>query len=323
MPATLAQAHIDAFCQQSRVRAGSVIISVFGDAVYPRGGRIWLGSLIRLLQPLGISERLIRTSVFRLVQEGWLRTEAHGRKADYLLTAAGQQRIEDAARHIYASSPPVWDRRWRLILTVGDVTARERELLRRAMFWQGFGQLGGDCFIHPSADLAAASDALLTDGLGELLHKLMPLLAVENHFGNSARDVDMILHAWNLEQLGASYTAFVERYRPLLEALRHQAGDTLGNEHAFLLRTLIIHEYRRLLLRDPELPAELLPHDWPGNEARIMCREFYRRLLPASERHLDSHLQCANGDVPAARELLHQRFQAEDPFADLPLSGNH
>lgn len=54
-----------------------------------------------------------------------------------------------------------------------------------------------------------------------------------------------------------------------------------------------------------------------------MCREFYRRLLPASERHLDSHLQCANGDVPAARELLHQRFQAEDPFADLPLSGNH
>ena len=317
MPVSLAQAHIDAFSQQSRVRAGSVIISVFGDAVHPRGGRIWLGSLIRLLKPLGISERLIRTSVFRLVQEGWLRTEAHGRKADYLLTPGGQQRIEDAARHIYASSAPAWDRRWRLMLTVGELSARERELLRRAMFWQGFGLVGGDCFIHPSADLTAASDALLSEGLGELLHKLMPLLAVENHFGNSARNVDMILHAWDLEHLGASYTAFVNSYRPLLEALRQQSADALTDEQAFLLRTLVVHEYRRLLLRDPELPAELLPHDWPGNEARIMCREFYRRLLPASERHLDKQLECANGDIPAAQELLHQRFQAEDPFADL------
>ena len=55
MPATLIQAHLDAFSQQRRIRAGSLIISAFGDAIYPRGGRIWLGSLIRLLKPLGIA----------------------------------------------------------------------------------------------------------------------------------------------------------------------------------------------------------------------------------------------------------------------------
>ena len=42
---------LDDFRQQRRVQAGSLIISVFGDAILPRGGRIWLGSLIRLLEP--------------------------------------------------------------------------------------------------------------------------------------------------------------------------------------------------------------------------------------------------------------------------------
>jgi DNA-binding transcriptional regulator PaaX len=77
---------LDDFRQQRRVQAGSLIISAFGDAIVPRGGRIWLGSLIRLLEPLELNERLIRTSVFRLAKEEWLRTETVGRRADYVLT---------------------------------------------------------------------------------------------------------------------------------------------------------------------------------------------------------------------------------------------
>ena len=89
-------------------------MSVFGDVVLPRGGRIWLGSLIKLLEPLQINERLIRTSVFRLAKEEWLRTEPHGRRSDYLLTPTGLRRFEEASRHIYASNHLAWDRRWRL-----------------------------------------------------------------------------------------------------------------------------------------------------------------------------------------------------------------
>jgi len=59
---------IDAFCQQRRVQASSLIVTIFGDAVLPRGGRVWLGSLIRLLEPMQLNERLVRTSVFRLRQ---------------------------------------------------------------------------------------------------------------------------------------------------------------------------------------------------------------------------------------------------------------
>ena len=73
---------LDDFRQQRRVQAGSLIISAFGDAILPRGGRVWLGSLIRLLEPLELNERLVRTSVFRLAKEEWLRTETVGRRAD-------------------------------------------------------------------------------------------------------------------------------------------------------------------------------------------------------------------------------------------------
>ena len=165
----LSAAHkrLDDFRQQGRVQAGSLIISVFGDAILPRGSRIWLGSLIRLLKPLELNERLVRTAVFRLAKEEWLRTEPYGRRTDYLLTPSGQRRFEEASRHIYASSAPLWDRRWRLIVTVGELTPKEREALRSALFWQGFGTLGGDCYVHPSADLSAAFDALLAEGLAD------------------------------------------------------------------------------------------------------------------------------------------------------------
>ena len=309
------QKRFDDFRQQSRMQAGSLIISVFGDAVLPRGGRIWLGSLIRLLEPLQLNERLIRTAVFRLAKEDWLRTEAHGRRADYLLTPAGQRRFEEASRHIYAANAPLWDRRWRLILTVGEVDSKQRERLRRALFWQGFGMLGSDCFVHPSADLTTAFDALMSDGMADLLSHLMPLLAADSRFGLSASDIDLVQRAWNLEQLASAYAEFVVCYQPILEALRHDAQGEIDDESAFLLRTLLIHDYRRLLLRDPELPEVLLPADWPGQKARLLCKELYRRLLVPSERHLDQHLKLANGSVPEASSMLTERFQNEDPLA--------
>ena len=308
------QKRLDDFRQQGRVQAGSLIISVFGDAVLPRGSRIWLGSLIRLLEPLELNERLVRTSVFRLAKEEWLRTEPSGRRTDYLLTPSGQRRFEEASRHIYASSAPRWDRRWRLIITVGELPPKRREALRRALFWQGFGILGGDCFVHPSADLSAAFDALIAEGLSDVLGKLKPLLAADAQFGNAANDVDMVHGAWNLERLAGVYAEFVECYQPVLEQLRAEGQAEIDGESAFLLRTLLIHDYRRLLLRDPELPDVLLPPEWPGQKARLLCKELYRRLLTPSERHLDAHFQLADGQTPEATPALHKRFREDDPL---------
>ena len=63
------QVRLERFRQKSRIQAGSLITTVFGDAILPRGGRVSLGSMIQLLEPLGVKERLVRTAVYRLVKE--------------------------------------------------------------------------------------------------------------------------------------------------------------------------------------------------------------------------------------------------------------
>src|SRR5947209_18532453 len=70
-------------------RARSLIVTVWGDALGPHGGEVWLAGLIRLLEPLGINERLTRTSIFRLARDGWLIAQARGRQSRYRLTPEG------------------------------------------------------------------------------------------------------------------------------------------------------------------------------------------------------------------------------------------
>ena len=67
-------------------------------------------------------------------------------------------------------------------------------------------------------------------------------------------------------------------------------------------------------LRDPGLPDVLLASGWPGQRARLLCRELYRRLLVPSERHVDAHLRLADGRTPEASSRLVERFQDADPL---------
>jgi phenylacetic acid degradation operon negative regulatory protein len=305
-----AQKRLDDFRQQGRVQAGSLIISVFGDAVLPRGSRIWLGSLIRLLEPLELNERLMRTSVFRLAKEEWLRTEPSAGAP----TTCSRPPASAASRKPRGTSTPPAP-------PVGPALAPHRHRRRArpqgargpapALFWQGFGTLGGDCFVHPSADLSAAFDALLAEGLADLLGKLKPLLAADAQFGNAANDVDMVNGAWNLERLAGVYAGFVERYQPVLDSCAPTPGD-IDDE-----RLPAAHPADPRLpppaAARPGAPRRAAAPDWPGQKARLLCKELYRRLL--SERHLDAHFQLASGQTPPALE----RFREDDPLAALAL----
>ena len=272
-------------------RAVPLIVTVFGDAVLPFGGRVWLGSLIRLLAPLGVSERLVRTAVYRLSREHWLRAEALGRRSDYLLTDFGRRQFEAAERHIYASGHASWDGRWRmLVMLPAKWSAAEREHLRRSLAWQGFGQLDGNVYLHPGAPLEESLAALDSEDFPRLREKIFALT------GTGPGDRHAIVRAaWDLAELSRAYGAFVRRYRPLAPA----AAARLEPERAFVVRTLLIHEYRRLLLRDPGLPGELLPADWQGSKARALCARLYRALAAPSQAHLRADV--AHGGRRATR----------------------
>jgi phenylacetic acid degradation operon negative regulatory protein len=96
----------------------------------------------------------------------------------------------------------------------------------------------------------------------------------------------------------------------MFEPLRGSIGraEPLSDADAFTARILLIHHYRRVVLRDPLLPMALLPTDWPGLAARELCGEIYRGLIPASEQWLDRNGSNESGPLPAAGQVLARRF---------------
>jgi phenylacetic acid degradation operon negative regulatory protein len=84
----------------------------------------------------------------------------------------------------------------------------------------------------------------------------------------------------------------------------------------FLVRTLLIHEYRRLHLRDPLLPAQLLRVNWPGVQAAVLCRAIYARVFAPSESYLSGVAAQLTGPLPAADPSVMQRFGGIGPLLE-------
>src|SRR5512146_193312 len=140
------------FQSQRPLRGGSLLITLFGDAIAPRGGAVTLGSLIDLAQPFGLAERLVRTSVGRLAAEGWLAATRHGRRSEYRLTENGRKLFAEATRRIYGVNPSTWSAQW----TLAVVPAGNRRNIREELRWLGFGQLSPGVYAHPACTLEEA-----------------------------------------------------------------------------------------------------------------------------------------------------------------------
>src|SRR5205085_11359026 len=114
---------INRFLATDPPRSKSLVMTIFGDAIAPHGARLWLGSLIELVATMGVTDRLVRTSVFRLAQEGWLVASREGRRSSYALLPEARPRFERANRRIYASPGLAWDGRRPLVMAPHGSTA--------------------------------------------------------------------------------------------------------------------------------------------------------------------------------------------------------
>lgn len=287
-------------------RAKSLIVTVYGDAILPHGGEAWLGDLIGLMAGFGLGERLVRTSVFRLTQDGVLTPRQVGRRSIYSLTAGGRRAFDAAQRKIYA---PLTERRdpdenepWTIALLSGDVDAEERENLRRELGWAGFGTLGPQVLIGTGNDLKRAREALEALGLDRRV------TLFEAAARSAADTLRGLCHeAWRLDETDREYRTFIKRFAPLLETLNaHETPPP--PEEAFALRVLMIHAYRRTLLKDPGLPTPLMPDNWSGRSARQLAAEIYRHLQYGAQAFLQSKLAGTDGPLPQAASQFSARF---------------
>jgi phenylacetic acid degradation operon negative regulatory protein len=285
-------------------RASSLIITVWGDAIAPHGGAVMLGGLIELLAPFGINERWVRTSVFRLAREGWLATKPVGRESLYRLTHDGARRFEQAYRRIYDAPVERWDESWEIAIA-DRPSAGQRRSLEQELGWEGFGTLAPGVFARPAR--APSTVARIVAALG-LTGEIAVIRAVDDASLGGQTLASAVPRSWDLDGVAADYRRFIARFGGVIQRFRQSGDDAHDPAQSFVVRTLLIHAYRRVLLRDPQLPAALLPLDWPGAAAYALCRDFYRLTHRAAERHLLATLRTERGTLPAAAPGFYRRF---------------
>ena len=281
-------------------RSKSLIVTIFGDSLLPYVSGVWLSELIALLQPFSVNSQLARTSAFRLAAEDWLESRREGRRSLYSLTEAGRQRVEHAYQRIYELPPREWDGNWTVaLLSRAGVSASLKTELRRELEWEGYGLVAPGVFIHPRANRS---------NLDQVLRRLK---LTEDVVVMQARDLDGVVtkpgarlasECWDLKLVSDHYTDFLRRFKPV-EALLQQK---LQPETAFQVQTLLIHSFRRVVLHDPQLPAVLLPQDWPGHDAYQLCRNIYRKTFLQTRAHLSANLAAAVMPLRPPHEFQHR-----------------
>ncbi|WP_394836325.1 phenylacetic acid degradation operon negative regulatory protein PaaX [Pendulispora rubella] len=270
-------------------RTWSIIITLYGDAIVPRGGCVWLGTLLAFFDAIGISGGVVRTAMSRLASDGWLERHRVSRNSYYRLAEKGKETFRQATEHIYHLRPPRWRGHYELLLPDAGM---EREPMRTILHEAGFGEPAPGMWIAPAgASIPHAASGVLR------LHAS----------GDSDTHRTLAARGWPLEATAHAYRRFMAAFEPLRAAL--DAGPPSTDRDALVARVLLIHEYRRIVLRDPILPIEILPESWPGSAARSLCAEIYARVLEGSERWLDENATDETGGaLPSAREI-YKRFK--------------
>jgi phenylacetic acid degradation operon negative regulatory protein len=268
------------------IRAGSLIVTLFGDAIVPRGGHLALASLLEIMRAFRVSETLVRTAMSRLVAEGLFGRKKIGRNTFYALSASAKEAFAEAAHKIYGAPREQWDGRFDLVLLEGS--ASERAEARAHWQERGYGVLTPDLMLGVAAGPGSAA-----------LH-----LAAEAAEPDTSRR--LARRAWPLDELAVRYRHFNEMFAPTDLALHGaRVADDL---ECLVVRILMIHEYRRIVLRDPVLPSPLLPQGWPGRTAHHLCAATYAVVADPADHWLSGHAVDERGPLPPADQPMSQRF---------------
>jgi phenylacetic acid degradation operon negative regulatory protein len=266
-------------------RSQDMVFTLYGDYIRHRGGEAWTGTLIELLSLFGVSEQAVRSTLSRMSRGGWLESRKVGRHSYYSLTPKCLALLEEGAQRIFRPRHDPWDGRWHLLTySIPEPKRHLRRRLRRRLQWLGFGALHQATWISPR-DLRSEVEQVV-DALQIRAH--VEFFTAE-HRGFTS-DQEIVAQCWNLEHLNDYYADFVARYDPPFQEYwaRLQAGDGLKPQQCFVQRFMLVHEYRSSPYVDPNLPSELLPDDWLGEEAMQLFQQYRDLLAGEADAYVDS-----------------------------------
>ena len=240
--------HTDPFTQNKTAllalgghRVWSLMVTLFGDLAQAQGSTIDGPTLSAIMTEMDIRPEAVRVALHRLRNDGWIASEKSGRTGRHTLTTTGRSETTQASARIYAN-PASTDDKWQLALTQDAGTHDPTG--------HGFLPLLPRIYLG-NAEARAPRDALILKGGPApdwLRTEIAPLM------------------------LEAEYAALL----PLLEQVEHTTqASTLTPLQTATLRCLLVHNWRRVVLRHPALPPALLPDGWSGHA----CHHLINNLL--------------------------------------------
>jgi phenylacetic acid degradation operon negative regulatory protein len=234
--------------------ARSLLLTILGEFVLPRGEAVWQETLVDALVSVGYTQQAARQALARSVRDGWLSTERFGRRSRVSLSSRTAELLATGASRIYSfGEPRNWDGRWLvLILRVPEERREVRHQLRTRLAWAGLGSMGGGVWLTPHVAREAELRAAVLEATAAEATSFVASLGM---FGSPP---EVAAAAWDLDGVREHYEAFIEDF----------SGITPASPEAFFrMQTLLVHAWRKFPFLDPDLPAELLPTHWPRGRA--------------------------------------------------------
>lgn len=258
----------------------ALIVTVYG--LYARdNGWLPISTLVRLLAHLGVDEPAVRSAISRLKRRGLLHAERRDGSAGYALSDDARSILAEGDARIFAPTTPALADGWLLaVFSVPESERAKRHTLRSQLAALGFGAAAPGVWVAPAHrfDLTAAT-----------LERLHLATYVDLFRADYLAFGDIHKLAgqwWDLGSLRDDYLAFIAAYQPVV-------GRTSAPEAAFADWVGALTVWRRLPYRDPGLPVELLPTDWPGHAARELFATLQSQLVVPARAFVASLLETA------------------------------
>ncbi|MCE8509441.1 PaaX family transcriptional regulator [Ruegeria pomeroyi] len=230
-------------------RVWSIIVSLFGDLARRKGDRISGSALTRITQPMGIKPEAMRVALHRLRKDGWIESSREGRSSVHYLSEFGRTQSDRVTPRIYTRAPELPET-WHILIaedggslnTLNDLLLTDTYTGLGRTVALGSGPVPGDC------DDMAGFEVTARAVPGWLQTRLFP------------------------EDLGAACHSLQQDCAALRAA---GIPAFLTPVQVATLRTLLVHRWRRVALRHPDLPLAFQPRGWTGPA----CREQVFALL--------------------------------------------
>lgn len=254
-----------------------LVMTLLGGFLQPRDRPVGAGGLVLLLGEFGFSHGAARIALTRLARRQLIERIRHGRHVDYLLTDRSRAVLDEGDRRIFSLGRH-GDRtgqRWTVLWhTIPEGRRLQRQRLARRLRFMGFGQVHDGAWVAAHDREVEVAAVLAELGVTEFSAVMLATPAESVGVGS------LLARAWDLDELGARYRAFVDDFagcRPV----------DLGDLESFVVRTQLVHSFRQFATLDPELPTTLVPAPEHRGGAVRLFDDLYEALAPAAQRHFD------------------------------------